>query len=94
MEYLNDETGASLITARGCPIGCTFCSASAMFGPSYRTRSPRGAVDEIESLFNDYDVKGIKIFDSTFTLNRRHVEGFCSEIRRRRLHFPWEGMRN
>jgi radical SAM superfamily enzyme YgiQ (UPF0313 family) len=90
MEFLGGLAGASVMTARGCPIGCSFCSASAMFGPSYRTRSAAAVVDEVEGLMRDYGVEGIKIFDSTFTLSRRHVEAFCAELDRRGLRFPWE----
>jgi anaerobic magnesium-protoporphyrin IX monomethyl ester cyclase len=90
MDYLGDVPGASIMTARGCPIGCTFCSASAMFGSSYRARSPVAVVDEVEDLITNYGARGIKIFDSTFTLSRRHVEGFCDELKRRGVHVPWE----
>ncbi len=90
MDYLSDVPGASVITARGCPIGCTFCSASAMFGKSYRARSPAAVADEVEDLLTNYGARGIKIFDSTFTLSRRHVEGFCDELTRRALVVPWE----
>jgi len=89
MDYLG-LPGTSLMTARGCPIMCTFCSASAMFGKSYRARSPARVVDEVEELVTRHGMRGIKIFDSTFTLQRAHVEGFCAELRRRRLEIPWE----
>jgi anaerobic magnesium-protoporphyrin IX monomethyl ester cyclase len=90
MDYLSDVPGASIMTARGCPIGCTFCSASAMFGHSYRRRSPRAVVDEVEDLVSNYGARGIKIFDSTFTISRPHVEGFCAELKRRGIDVPWE----
>lgn len=90
MEYLDDVAGASLMTARGCPIGCTFCSASAMFGHTYRRRSVPAVVDEVEDLITNRGAEGVKIFDSTFTLSRRHVEGFCAELKRRGLDIPWE----
>ncbi len=89
MDYIG-LSGASLITARGCPVACTFCSASAMFGKSYRMRSIPLVVDEIEDLIQNYGVEGIKIFDSTFTLNRRHVIAFCQELKRRGINVPWE----
>ncbi len=89
MDFL-DLKGMSIMTARGCPIMCSFCSAAAMFGVTYRTRSPKLVVDEIELLMSRYGAQGIKIFDSTFTLSKRHVEQFCTEIRRRSLKFPWE----
>jgi anaerobic magnesium-protoporphyrin IX monomethyl ester cyclase len=90
MEFLDGVVGASVMTARGCPIACSFCSASAMFGPGYRMRSAAAVVDEVETLVRDYGVRGIKIFDSTFTLNRRHVDTFCDELSRRGLKLPWE----
>ena len=89
MDYLG-VPGASIMTARGCPIACTFCSASAMFGSCYRTRSAVAVVDEIEALLRDQGIPGIKIFDSTFTLQRKHVHEFLDEVERRGLHFPWE----
>ena len=89
MDYLGIP-GTSVMTARGCPIGCTFCSASAMFGKTYRSRSPKLVVDEIEGLVSEHGVRGIKIFDSTFTLNRKHALGFCNELVRRGLKIPWE----
>jgi len=89
LEYLG-LPALNIITARGCPIGCSFCSASRMFGYSYAMRSPKLVVDEIEGLVRDYGIKGLKIFDSTFTLNRNHVLGFCGELERRNLAMPWE----
>ena len=41
-------------------------------------------------LLEHYGAGGLKIFDSTFTLSRRHAEGICDEILRRGLSFPWE----
>jgi anaerobic magnesium-protoporphyrin IX monomethyl ester cyclase len=90
MDYLDDVPGASVMTARGCPIGCTFCSASAMFGHSYRPRSPQAVIDEVEDLISNYGAAGIKIFDSTFTLSRPHVERFCAELTSRGIDVPWE----
>ena len=61
-----------------------------MFGTQLTFRSPKNVVDEIEILLNDYHYQGIKFFDSTLTLKRKHVEDLCAEIHRRKLKFPWE----
>lgn len=85
-----DVPAASVITSRGCPVNCSFCSASAMFGTQLTFRSAKNVVDEIEILLKEYNYRGIKFFDSTFTLNKNHVEAICAEIERRKLKFPWE----
>jgi len=89
MDFL-DIPAASIMSSRGCPINCSYCSASAMFGVKLTLRSARNVVDEIEQLLTDYGVKGIKFFDSTLTLKRSHILSLCEEINRRRLKFPWE----
>ena len=47
-------------------------------------------VDEIETLVQRYHIKGLKIFDSTFTINKHHVLSFCKELKERGLTMPWE----
>jgi anaerobic magnesium-protoporphyrin IX monomethyl ester cyclase len=85
-----DVPAVSIISSRGCPVNCSFCSASAMFGTQLTIRSAVNVVDEIEILLKDYLYQGVKFFDSTLTLNRNHVEALCAEIQRRNLKFPWE----
>lgn len=85
-----DVRATSVITARGCPVACTFCSAAAMFGRTYRVRAATTVVDEIESLISNGGVRGIKIIDSTFTQSRRHVRAFCAAMVKRGINIPWE----
>lgn len=89
LEYL-DLPALHVMTARGCPFCCAFCSASQMYDHAYAMRSPKLVVDEIESLVKQYRIKGFKIFDSTFTINKNHVRSFCHELVRRGLVMPWE----
>ena len=85
-----NQKAASIITSRGCPINCSFCSASFMFGKTLTRRSAKNVVDEMELLLKQHGVGGLKIFDSTFTLIPKHAEDICNEILRRGLDFPWE----
>jgi radical SAM superfamily enzyme YgiQ (UPF0313 family) len=89
LEYLG-LPALHIMTARGCPFRCSFCSASQMYGHCYAMRSATRVVDEIESLVARYGIRGVKIFDSTFTINHRHVHAFCEELERRDLVMPWE----
>lgn len=62
----------TMLTSRGCPYKCIFCSSSSknsVFGPRFRTRSPENVVKEIEYVTQRFGVKQIDILDDNFTLN-------------------------
>ena len=78
----------SLMSTRGCPFECDFCS-SAVFGRSYRERSPKNVVDEVEqALAIGYE--HIHFGDDVFTMKKSRLLAVCSEITRRGLKFSWE----
>jgi len=89
MEFVHKK-GISLITSRGCLAKCSFCSASRMFNHQLTVHSAGRILDEIDFLFDNYGFKGVKIFDSTLTMRRNHIEELCDEILRRKRSFPWE----
>jgi len=77
-----DTPTAILLTSRGCPALCDFCSASRLFPGGVRFRGIEQIEAEIlQILEQDPTIKGVKIFDSTFTASREHVENFCRMIR-------------
>ena len=83
------NTPCTVITGRGCPYRCIFCSGRRMFGPKVRFRSPGLVVDEIEQIQRDYRFPQINIVDDTFTLNKRHATEVCEEMLRRNLKVKW-----
>ena len=82
-------TPSTVITSRGCPYSCIFCSGHRMFGPRVRFRSPGLVVDEIERLQRDFGLGRINIVDDTFTLNHNHTRAVCEEMLRRSLKLKW-----
>jgi len=78
----------SVMTSRGCPFRCKFCDKS-IFGRTFRTRSVKNVVDEIEFLVKKYGVEEIRVFDDLFTVNERRVKEICNEIIKRELNFSW-----
>ncbi len=80
---------ATIITTRGCPMQCSFCSSAALHGNKLRRRSYQNVVDEIEYRLREENIDTIAFMDDTFTLNKRFVRDFCSEIKRRNLKFWW-----
>ena len=82
-------TPCTVITSRGCPYSCIFCSGRRMFGPKVRFRSPGLVVDEIEQLQRDFGFVKINIVDDTFTLSHHHTRAVCEEMLRRNLKIKW-----
>lgn len=83
------KSPCTVITSRGCPFSCIFCSANGIFGRKVRLRDPGLVVDEIEMLDRDYDFIQINIVDDTFTVNHDHARRVCDEILRRNLKVKW-----
>lgn len=79
---------AFMITSRGCPFQCLFCSHS-VFGHHYRFRSPKNVVDEMEILVRDFNVAEIRICDDLFNFNEERVLAICREIVRRKIKVSW-----
>lgn len=80
---------ATMVTTRGCPYSCTFCT-KAVFGHIYRARSPENMMGEIEQILDRYRVKEIVFYDDTFTVNRKRVLDFCRLMRERGIRVKWK----
>jgi radical SAM superfamily enzyme YgiQ (UPF0313 family) len=80
---------ATIITTRGCPMQCSFCSSAALHGDHLRRRSYENVCDEIELRLMEQNIDTIAFMDDTFTLNKKFVKDFCREIKRRNLKFWW-----
>jgi radical SAM superfamily enzyme YgiQ (UPF0313 family) len=79
----------SIITSRGCPFSCQFCSLSPFWGRCWRSRSTNNVVDEIEYLNQELGIQHLYISDPTFTVNRKRVIEICKEILKRKIDIAW-----
>jgi len=79
----------SLITARGCPYHCRWCSHQ-VFGKSHRRRKPVKVVDEVEWLLNTYNPDMMWIADDVFTIHHGWLRTYAAEMRSRGLQIPFE----
>ena len=83
------EGAVSLITSRGCPYTCSWCSHG-VFGYSYRCRSPENVADEIEIIQDRYRPDLLWFADDVFTMNRRWLNHLAGVLEQRRLRLPFE----
>jgi len=79
----------SLITARGCPYTCTWCSHS-VYGFSHRRRSPENVADELQSLIERYSPNQAWYADDVFTINKRWLVRYAAELESRNIRMPFE----
>lgn len=62
-----------------------------MWERRYTKRSAQNVIFEIQSVVEQYSTQGIKFFNSTFTVDRKHVESICDALRAEKLDYlPWE----
>jgi radical SAM superfamily enzyme YgiQ (UPF0313 family) len=83
------EPVATMVTSRGCPFQCTFCSSHLTFGRKVRRRSVDNVTDEIKFLQSKYGIKGILFHDDTFTVLKDWVIRFCDNILAEKIKFNW-----
>lgn len=80
---------SNLMTSRGCPFDCNFCSSTIMWGSRCRLRSAESVIAEIEELVERYEAQALWIFDDTFNTNPHRVERICEGILTRGWKLPW-----
>lgn len=72
----------SVITSRGCPYSCDFCSVSAFHNSKWRPRSPEKIADEIRFLREVMDLKATAFVDDLFFISKRRVKKLSRELSR------------
>ena len=80
---------ASLSTMRGCPYTCKWCSR-AVYGLSYRRRSPHKVVEELKHLQEIYSPDTIWFVDDVFTISHKWLAEFNSELKIRNVKLKYE----
>lgn len=83
------SSSMSLITARGCPFTCSWCS-HAVYGFSHRRRKPEGVVEEIAHLQQRWNPDQFWIADDVFTVNKDWIHHFHAELKRRGIRISYE----
>ena len=90
--YTTGETGEktfNMVTSRGCPFACTFCSAPEFYQKRYKGRSPECVVDEMELLINQYGAEVILVEDENLTVEKKRLEAIMDEMIRREIKVKW-----
>ncbi len=79
----------NLITARGCPYKCNWCS-HAVFGYTHRRRSYLDCVNEVEHIMETWHPDQVWYSDDVFTIHHGWLFDYAKELKRRNLKVPFE----
>jgi anaerobic magnesium-protoporphyrin IX monomethyl ester cyclase len=96
-KYLFSVPGAgirrftTLITSRGCPYNCTFCTEPLMYGRTTRFRSATNVVDEIQEFHDKHQINHFIFVDDTLTTRKERIMDMCAQLKERKLDITWEG---
>lgn len=78
-----------ILTARGCPSACRFCSSPGFWSRRVRFRSPANIVDEILYIRDRFGLIYFSIRDDTFTADRRRTIDFCRLLIEKKAYIIW-----
>lgn len=78
-----------LVTSRGCPYQCTYCSIRDVMGTLWRARSPGNIIDELKNSKKVYKATEFKILDDNFTLDINRTKKICRMLIENKIEMKW-----
>jgi len=85
----SSERWTSIISSRGCPFKCSFCTPS-LWNYYWRGRSAKNIVDEMEYCIDKYKIREFLFEDENMTLHKKRTIEICNEIISRGLDIKWQ----
>jgi anaerobic magnesium-protoporphyrin IX monomethyl ester cyclase len=84
-----DRSITPIVTSRGCPSACHFCSSSSFFGRGWRCRSAESVLAEVDEVYNRYGFRAVCFMDDNFTLAPPRVVQIADGIMERGYDLKW-----
>lgn len=84
------KPATDIVSSRGCTCKCVFCSVYTIWGRTWRGRSAKNVVDEIEFLIKNYKIKQIRFQDDNVSWDKKRMNEICDEIINRKLKIKWD----
>ncbi|MBI3986552.1 MAG: B12-binding domain-containing radical SAM protein [Lentisphaerae bacterium] len=82
--------GYGMITSRGCPYPCTFCSVAPVWDRETYSRSAAGVVEEMRRLHEAYGIELFLFQDEFFVSGKARVMEFCAKLRKSGMTIKWK----
>jgi anaerobic magnesium-protoporphyrin IX monomethyl ester cyclase len=78
-----------IVTSRGCPGRCVYCTVKGVWGRTWRGKSAIRTVDEIELLHTKYGIQEFDFMDDSASLDKKRWSDICDGIILRKLNIRW-----
>ncbi|MFX0133859.1 MAG: B12-binding domain-containing radical SAM protein, partial [Candidatus Hodarchaeota archaeon] len=78
-----------ILTSRGCPYKCTYCSMPKIMGGKWRSHTSQRVIDELQHAKKKYHSSRFTVVDDNFTLNIERVEDICDRLISMEINLPW-----
>jgi radical SAM superfamily enzyme YgiQ (UPF0313 family) len=78
-----------IMTSRGCPFDCNFCTVTKIFGKRFRMQSAGRVIAEIKNALTYFKTRTIFFYDDNFTSNRKRVEEICDLLEKENIDITW-----
>ena len=87
----NGYSSLTVSTARGCPYGCEWCK-DAVYGTSYRQRSPESVAREMKMLKETYQIDRLRIVDDVDGIDREWFDSWAEAAEQMDAAIPFEAL--
>lgn len=87
----NGYSSLTVSTARGCPYGCEWCQ-DAVYGTSYRQRSPESVAREMKMLKETYQIDRLRIVDDVDVIDREWFDNWAEAAEQMDAVIPFEAL--
>lgn len=77
---IEGRKATTIVTARGCPYHCGFCSKTES---RVRYRTTNSIEEEISYLQDNWGYNALMFFDDTFIVNRERLQRICNVLKKR-----------
>jgi radical SAM superfamily enzyme YgiQ (UPF0313 family) len=78
-----------IMTSRGCPFDCNFCTVTKVFGKRFRMQSAERVVAEVKHALTYFKTRTLFFYDDNFTANRERITKICDLFSNEKLDITW-----
>ncbi len=89
MEGMENAKIVPVVTSRGCPFNCKFCSVTSLFGRKYRFRETDDVIEELKALYSHNPKSIFFFYDDNFTAKPSHTKELLRKMKENGITPRW-----